>query len=184
MITTNHSPIMMIRPFRGQLLTDHLMTVGVSGRTGEVIGMGSMSKLIGLLHDLGKCSREFQAYIRGNIKRGLTILPPAQSSWIKWRRKFGQIMILIIFLSLDESARYMASIQEIVQYPILAHHGLYDIIDNKFDYHTGIRLAYAGETEKNIHAKWKIILILLTLSMSIRQVNLYTIPIMKDLLNS
>jgi hypothetical protein len=92
-------------PLGGQLLTDHLMTVSeISGRTGEVIGMGSMSKLIGLLHDLGKCSRNFKHILEENIKRGLTILPPAQSSWIKWRRKFGQIMILIIFLSLDESA--------------------------------------------------------------------------------
>ena len=135
-------------PLGGQLLTDHLMTVSeISGRTGEVIGMGSMSKLIGLLHDLGKCSREFQAYIRGKYKERVNHSSAGAIILDQVAKKVWDY-VLIIFLSLDESAPIWHLYREIMQYPILAHHGLYDIIDNKFDYHTGIRLAYAGETEE------------------------------------
>jgi CRISPR-associated endonuclease/helicase Cas3 len=133
-------------PLGGQLLTDHLMTVSeISGRTGEVIGMGSMSKLIGLLHDLGKCSREFQAYIRGKYKGRVNHSSAGAIILDQVAKKVWADYDIDNFL---KSRRIRPDIwhlyREIMQYPILAHHGLYDIIDNKFDYHTGIRLAYAG----------------------------------------
>ena len=43
--------------------------------------------------------------------------------------------------------------KEILQYPILAHHGLYDIIDNNFDYRTGIRLDYDKDGEYDFARK-------------------------------
>src|SRR5699024_10645862 len=43
--------------------------------------------------------------------------------------------------------------KEILQYPILAHHGLYDIIDNNFDYRTEIRLNYDENGEYDFMGK-------------------------------
>lgn len=50
---------------RGQLLRDHLLSVSeVARRMSERIGLGAAGATIGLLHDLGKYSRDFQQYLR------------------------------------------------------------------------------------------------------------------------
>ena len=50
---------------RAQLLRDHLTGVaGLAGRFAAAFGEEEMGRLLGLYHDVGKYSREFQAYIR------------------------------------------------------------------------------------------------------------------------
>ncbi|MGA8578480.1 MAG: CRISPR-associated helicase Cas3' [Bryobacteraceae bacterium] len=50
---------------RRQLLRDHLLSVSqAAGRMSEKVGIGAAGAAIGLLHDLGKYSRDFQQYLR------------------------------------------------------------------------------------------------------------------------
>jgi hypothetical protein len=50
---------------RGQPLLDHLLCVSrTAGRMSEKVGLGAAGATIGLLHDLGKYSRDFQQYLR------------------------------------------------------------------------------------------------------------------------
>lgn len=50
---------------RGQLLRDHLLSVSrEAARRSAKIGIGTAGAAIGLLHDLGKYSRDFQQYLR------------------------------------------------------------------------------------------------------------------------
>lgn len=50
---------------RSQLLLDHLLSVSqAAGRMSEKIGIGAAGAAIGLLHDLGKYSQDFQRYLR------------------------------------------------------------------------------------------------------------------------
>ena len=47
-------------------LPDHLVAVGrTAAAFAESFGWGAMAGLAGRLHDIGKCSAELQAYIRG-----------------------------------------------------------------------------------------------------------------------
>ena len=55
---------------RGQKLCEHLEGVAeLSKINAEKIGMGNYGELIGLLHDYGKYSAEFQEYITNEIKK-------------------------------------------------------------------------------------------------------------------
>lgn len=52
---------------RAQLLRDHLTGVAdLAGRFAAAFGEEAMGRLLGLYHDVGKYSREFQAYIRAD----------------------------------------------------------------------------------------------------------------------
>jgi CRISPR-associated endonuclease/helicase Cas3 len=51
---------------RSHLLRDHLLSVSeAAGRMSGKIGIGAAGAAIGLLHDLGKYSGDFQRYLRG-----------------------------------------------------------------------------------------------------------------------
>lgn len=93
-----------------QSVEAHLLGVAEKTRSrASKIGLGSQGELIGLLHDLGKYSKEFQDYIRsaaGRINpdettmsmrkstRARSIIPPPVPSW------FGKF-----FRNMDSSAR-------------------------------------------------------------------------------
>lgn len=54
-----------------EVLADHLTAVrDAAAARGDVFGVAALAGMAGLLHDLGKASPEFQAYIRGNANRG------------------------------------------------------------------------------------------------------------------
>jgi len=133
----------------GQLLIDHLLQVSkIAKSIGELIDLENMCQLIGVLHDFGKGSKEFQLYIRDQYKgrvdhssAGAKILDFIQGEvWLEYNI---DIMLKAEKVKISVWNLY----KEILQYPILAHHGLYDIIDNNFDYRTGIRLDY--DLDKN-----------------------------------
>lgn len=71
---------------RQQLLKDHLTSVSVmASQNACKIGLKTLGKYLGLIHDLGKYSKEFQDYINSNKKREemLFMLKLEQSSFMK-----------------------------------------------------------------------------------------------------
>lgn len=127
-----------------QLLLFHLLEVSrISKTIGDLVGLKNSCELIGLLHDLGKSSEIFQLYIRGEYSgkvnhssAGAKIL-----GYIEDKVK-NEYDIDYLLEHEEVNSRVLDIYKEVLQYPILAHHGLYDIIDNNFDYRTGIRLDY------------------------------------------
>ena len=141
---------------RKQFLMDHLFEVSRRSRdTGSLVKLKSSCELIGLLHDFGKSSDIFQLYIKDEYKgrvnhssAGAKILNNIED---KVKNEYYDIDSLL------DSKRVKIKVwdlyKEILQYPILAHHGLYDIIDNNFDYRTGIRLDYDKDGEYDFARK-------------------------------
>ena len=140
-------------PERAQPLIEHLLNVAFRARDlGSIIGLGSICQLIGLLHDFGKHYKDFQAYLRGNNCVGRVT-----------HSTIGGVMLDYIKGQVDENydiARLVKSeglcedvwqlYNEVLMYPILAHHGLYDIIDQDFEYRTGLRLKSEKITSEDL----------------------------------
>lgn len=129
-------------PSKEQYLIDHLLEVSrYSGELGKEVGLTNVSRLVGLLHDFGKSREKFQLYITGKYKGkvdhssvgGIIIEYIAPTVY-----KDYNIKNLLEDKGLKKKVWNIY--KEIVQYPILAHHGLYDIIDNNLDHRTGLRL--------------------------------------------
>lgn len=132
---------------REQLLTEHLINVASKSKElGSVIKLESICQLIGLLHDFGKREDKFQRYIRGEYigrvdhsTEGAFILGYIES------KVFDNYKIEDFLKDKGLKLITWKLYGEIIKYPILAHHGLYDIIDGNFDYRTGLRLSRSNE---------------------------------------
>lgn len=127
-----------------QPLLDHLFEVSrLSKDRGHLIGLKNSCELIGILHDLGKSSDIFQLYIRDEY-RGKVNHSSAGAKIIEHieAKVKEECDIESLLKSENIKKTVWSTYKEILQYPILAHHGLYDIIDNNFNYRTGMRLDY------------------------------------------
>lgn len=131
-----------------QFLVDHLFNVSnIAKEIGSRVGVSSISELIGILHDLGKFKKNFQLYIKGEYKgivnhtsAGAGLLEHIET--IAKSRSGAEVNI---------SDRVWGIYKEVLQYPILSHHGLYDIIDKDSNYRTKTRLEYNNsEMEKSL----------------------------------
>lgn len=127
-----------------QLLIDHLFEVSkLAKNTGKLINLSSICELIGILHDFGKYENLYQKYIRGEYK-GNVVHSSAGAKILDHIEIFVKREYEIDSILESERIRIRAwkIYKEIMQYSILAHHGLYDIIDNNYEYRTIIRLEY------------------------------------------
>lgn len=130
------------KPWKGQSLLEHLTNVAaLSKELGELVGLENSSQLIGLLHDFGKNKMGFQAYIRGEY-RGRVNHSSAGAIIIGDLQKtvFSQYNVKELLEDNKMKKSAWTLYKEILEYPILAHHGLYDIIDGNLEYRTGKRL--------------------------------------------
>jgi len=137
-------------PLKKQFLMDHLFEVSrISKNIGSTVRLKSTCELLGILHDFGKYRHEFQIYIKGeyrgmvnHISAGARLLDYIED---KVKNKHRD--------EVDTKEKVLKLYKEILQYPILSHHGLYDIIDKNCNYHTKIRLNYnndSTEMEKDL----------------------------------
>lgn len=127
-----------------QPLWEHLIaTARKCSEAGALIGLKVVCALIGFLHDFGKYTHLYQLYIKGEYKGNVN----HSSAGPKVLEHIGKKVkdeydIPSLLKSRGLNDKVWRLYREIMQYPILAHHGLYDIIDPDFNYHTGLRLDY------------------------------------------
>lgn len=102
-----------------QTCEEHCISVAkASERALSGIGLGKTAYLAGLLHDMGKFSEEFQAYIRegDSAKRGTVI------------HSFAGVRYMLTKFH-DGKREYEDLASEIIAFAIGSHHGLFDITD-------------------------------------------------------
>lgn len=108
---------------RLQTLHDHCLSVAsLAAQNGERIGLARLLRLCGLLHDLGKVSDAYQAYllVEGNARRG-SVLHAALGA-VYARRRWARA---------DAASMLTA---DLVAVAVISHHGrLPDLINSKGD---------------------------------------------------
>lgn len=124
---------------------DHLFVVSeLSKKIGNIVELKSICELLGLLHDFGKYRHEFQLYIMGEY-RGTVNHTSAGARILE----YIEVEIRRVhFDEVNQKQKIWNLYKEILQYPILSHHGLYDIIDKDYNYRTKIRLDYNSNSEE------------------------------------
>lgn len=106
-----------------QYLKEHLYNTAVYAQNlGEPVGLGSTCKLIGLIHDIGKASDRWQCYINKTVASA-----GDHSSVGGYFIRFFLYAEIKNRISVKDVKKYNLY-NEFLIYPILAHHGLYDII--------------------------------------------------------
>lgn len=120
-----------------QALEEHLYQVGIrAGQIGKEIGLEAFMKLAGYLHDIGKADRNFQNYINNQTKGQINHSSAGGkvlNDYIDSSQKFTGV----------KNKKSFCYFQEILNYIILAHHGLYDEINsNSMESNTFLRLCY------------------------------------------
>jgi len=114
-----------------QLLMDHLKEVAhFSKKFATKIGLGQYGEIIGFLHDLGKCSNEFQRY----IKSAEGILNPDEDDYINATGLKGKIDhstagAQIIYKNMTSKNGPELFVSQILSLCLVSHHsGLIDCI--------------------------------------------------------
>ena len=105
-----------------QDLTDHLINAGLfAGEIGEELGCYHIGLLLGILHDVGKACKSFQGRLYGEHKRQVNH-SSAGAVYLYSRIKHNYPE-----LKKKEIGAYLRY-SELLFYPLLAHHGLFDTI--------------------------------------------------------
>ena len=104
-----------------QPLAAHLLTVGEECQNrAEKIGLGSLAYLIGCFHDLGKASSLFQRLLRGE---NLSVNHSTAGAYFLFRK--GKTFLK----NAGKESRETMSFLCFLTYPILQHHGLFDVVN-------------------------------------------------------
>lgn len=113
-----------------QSLSEHLFSVAeYSEETGAHVELSNFMYLIGILHDLGKADRRFQNYINNGTKDRVN----HSSAGGKY---------LVDVLGKNPKNRAQKAMNEIIQYIVFSHHGLFDVVNFECDYIMEKRITY------------------------------------------
>lgn len=104
-----------------QPLAVHLLTVGEECQNqAQKVGMGSLGYLIGCFHDTGKESSLYQTYLRGE---NLSVNHSTAGAYFLFRK--GRAFLK----KTGKESREAMSFLCFLTYPILQHHGLFDVVN-------------------------------------------------------
>ncbi|MCD7740717.1 MAG: CRISPR-associated helicase Cas3' [Ruminococcus sp.] len=110
-----------------QTVSEHCRkTAEYSSRSLELIGLKNTAYLAGLLHDMGKCKREYLEYI---IKANNGENPKKGSA----NHTFAAVIFLIEKYHDNKSDIYAMLTCEIIAFAIASHHGLMDCVNPDFE---------------------------------------------------
>lgn len=153
-----------------QSLDDHLINAAMRAYSlGSSIGIACICLLAALFHDTGKSTRIFQNYIRGKYKGRVTHSTQG-AVWV-----FHHIQAM---KSSNLDPNILHALRDSIIYPIMAHHGLMDIVViNDDTYYSAVRrrLQYSidnpeEQDEVNKYIEHLIALIEVKLGLSIEQI--------------
>lgn len=113
-----------------QSLSEHLFSVAeYCEETGAHIELSNFMYLVGILHDLGKADRRFQHYINNGTK-----------DRVNHSSAGGKYLVNVLGKSpIKRSQKVM---NEIIQYIVFSHHGLFDVVNFECDYIMKRRITY------------------------------------------
>ena len=129
-----------------QLLRDHMKGAAAKAKTaGAQIGIGHITEVIALLHDMGKYSDNFQAYLvneEGKQAKGTVNHSSAGAEFLE--NHCGQTE--------NPNAKMMI---EMMSYAISAHHGLYDAVNSNGEDIFTVRLEKEDRQQvDSLFARW------------------------------
>lgn len=105
-----------------QYLEDHLISVAlIAAEIGRPIGCYYIVLLLGLLHDIGKACRDFQNRLWGKHRKPVNHSSAGAIYLLGMLKQYNRE---ISEKGLIQNVRYC----ELLFYPLLAHHGLFDLI--------------------------------------------------------
>lgn len=118
-----------------QSLSEHLFSVAEYGEeTGAHVKLSNFMYLVGILHDLGKADRRFQHYINNGTK-----------DRVNHSSAGGKYLVNV--LGKNPKTRSQKVMNEIIQYIVFSHHGLFDVVNFECDYIIGRRITYDKNEE-------------------------------------
>ncbi len=119
-----------------QCLWEHLNNVAdLAGKSAEKVGLGSAGELIGLLHDLGKGTQQFQEYLQWKVGLRNEVTFELEGSKLD-HATAGAQFIYEVFTT--KSKQYIADILGLI---VCSHHGLIDALSPDGKDILGTRLA-------------------------------------------
>ncbi len=125
-----------------QCLWDHLENVSyLAGESAKKIGLKSVGQLIGLIHDLGKATKEFKEYLQYNV--GITEKLGFKLAGSKLDHATAGAQILYEAFAKDVHTAFVADILSIA---CASHHGIIDALSPDGKDVLGLRLT-KGEQE-------------------------------------
>lgn len=123
-----------------QLLKEHILgTSKLAAKEGERIGIAHIVQIIALLHDCGKYSDSFQAYIRQETDINGKINHTSAGA-----------QVLESFCKYKSQNRHFKEFYEVLCYVITAHHGLYDLVSIEEKDNFADRLGKIEEEELSV----------------------------------
>lgn len=108
-----------------------LKTSEYAGEALKKVGLSKCAVLAGLLHDMGKCTGQYQEYLQKAVFKGNVVRGSVNHTFA------GTRYVLSRYHDAEKWGVYAPLTAEVLSYAIGAHHGQFDVVG--LDHHSGFR---------------------------------------------